>query len=295
MNKVSIIIPVYNGEKTISRTIDSCLKQTYKNIELVIVDNGSTDSTKKIVNDYMDDNRVKYFYISNIGRSNARNYGLQNCKGKYIQFLDADDELEKEKIEKALFYFFNNPTIEAVQCSTKYVRDDTTLDILKPNDENKMYNHLIIGNTIPINSVVLLKSSCTSFPVNMEYCEDWFFWIKSLKNKKIYFDVTYVGAIVNIHGNNTMNNLSIMRAYQLYTLLYFSDEKIDLVNALKRKFLIKRLCVEYIIMSNPIPIIEAKIINRIDIFMIKKLSKINLIEKIFKKLIGVDNEKHEYK
>lgn len=96
--KVSVIIPVYNAELFIAETIGSVLAQTYTNIEIVVVDNGSTDNTalwfKENVN-----TKIKYYYTQNKGASAARNFGLTKATGEYIQFLDADDILHPDKIK----------------------------------------------------------------------------------------------------------------------------------------------------------------------------------------------------
>ena len=86
----SVIIPTYNRANMIGKAIDSVLAQTYTNWELIIVDDGSTDNTKDVVQSY-NDSRIKYFYQENKGRSVARNYGIELSKGDYISFLDDDD------------------------------------------------------------------------------------------------------------------------------------------------------------------------------------------------------------
>lgn len=95
---VSIIIPVYNSEKYIEETIQSCLDQTYSHFEVIIVNDGSKDSSEDIIQRF-EDNRIKYFKIKNSGPCFARNYGISKATGKLFQFLDADDVLHHEKIE----------------------------------------------------------------------------------------------------------------------------------------------------------------------------------------------------
>lgn len=99
--KVSIIIPVYNSESHISQTIESILSQEYTHLEIIIVDDGSTDSTKKIIQKYENqDIRLKYFYQKNSGAPSARNYGFKQSSGEYIIFLDADDLMSPIAINK---------------------------------------------------------------------------------------------------------------------------------------------------------------------------------------------------
>ena len=97
---VSIIIPVYNAEKYLMETLDSVLTQTYSSWECIIVDDGSTDTSKNIALDFcLDDKRFKYYYQTNSGPSVARNNGVEYTQGDHIQFLDADDVLLPERLE----------------------------------------------------------------------------------------------------------------------------------------------------------------------------------------------------
>jgi len=95
---ISIIIPVYNSEKYIQDTIESCLNQTYTNLEIIIVNDGSTDKSEGIINEF-NDIRIKYHKIANSGPCYARNVGIKEATGDLFQFLDADDILENRKLE----------------------------------------------------------------------------------------------------------------------------------------------------------------------------------------------------
>lgn len=88
---ISIIIPVYNGENYIKKCIKSVLEQTYSDIEVIIIDDGSSDNTKKVCTSFLDDNRVRYYYQDNAGLSSARNKGIKMAHGKWIMFVDSDD------------------------------------------------------------------------------------------------------------------------------------------------------------------------------------------------------------
>ncbi len=107
MNKealVSIIVPVYNVEKYIKTCLDSIINQTYKNIEILLIDDGSTDNSGKICDEYSKkDKRIKVFHKENGGLSSARNYGIDRAKGDYLTFIDSDDTLELDYIE----YLYN--------------------------------------------------------------------------------------------------------------------------------------------------------------------------------------------
>ena len=98
---ISVIIPVYNVEKYLRRCIDSVINQTYKNLEIIIVDDGSTDNSSNICDEYTNkDSRVKVVHKENGGLSSARNVGIELAKGDLIAFVDSDDYIELEMYEK---------------------------------------------------------------------------------------------------------------------------------------------------------------------------------------------------
>ncbi len=100
MDKISIIIPAYNVEKYLNQSLDSVLRQTYKNLEIIIVNDGSKDSTGKIANEYAKlDGRIKVIHQPNQGLPTARNVGMEIATGKYIMFLDSDDFYEDNSCE----------------------------------------------------------------------------------------------------------------------------------------------------------------------------------------------------
>jgi len=95
--KISVIVPVYNAERYISRCVDSILKQTYSDWELLLVDDGSKDNSLAILNDYgKKDSRIRTFHQENAGAGAARNVGLENAIGDYIVFIDSDDFVEPD-------------------------------------------------------------------------------------------------------------------------------------------------------------------------------------------------------
>ena len=103
MVKVSVVVPVYNGERYIACALDSVLRQTLTDIEVICVNDGSSDETAAILDRYaVQDSRIKVIHRGNEGVSAARNAGIESASGRYVAFLDADDELEPEVYEKML-------------------------------------------------------------------------------------------------------------------------------------------------------------------------------------------------
>lgn len=131
--KVSIITPLYNSEKFLQNTIESVLNQTYRNWEWIIVDDCSTDSSKKIIEKYTcKDKRIKYFLLeSNSGAAVARNFGLRNSKGRFIAYLDSDDLWDQEKLE------------EQVEFMCKYNYEFTCTDYEVIDEEGNLKNKIV--------------------------------------------------------------------------------------------------------------------------------------------------------
>lgn len=100
---VSIIVPVYNVEQYLKDCLDSILQQSYPNIEIIIINDGSTDGSKEVVIPFLSDKRVKYIEQENKGLSGARNTGLKSALGKYIVFVDSDDYIEKNMLKEVVF------------------------------------------------------------------------------------------------------------------------------------------------------------------------------------------------
>ena len=123
MKVVSIIIPVYNGERYLQKAIDSALAQTLHDLEIICVDDGSTDGSAAILDGYAaKDPRVKVIHRRNEGVSAARNAGIDVADGRYIYFLDADDELEPETCER-LAAKADAGECDVVQCGHCEIRD----------------------------------------------------------------------------------------------------------------------------------------------------------------------------
>lgn len=132
---ISIIIPVFNGEKFISKCLDQVIAQTYTNIEIIVINDGSTDRTEKILESYKKrDNRIKVYNFNNHGVSWSRNYGIAHMNGDYFTFIDCDDYIETNYIKTLYSYMNQFDNIEAVYCGIGVL--DENLNLIRKQEIN---------------------------------------------------------------------------------------------------------------------------------------------------------------
>lgn len=121
---ISVILPVYNQEKFISETIGSVLSQTYSDFEFLVVDDGSTDNSAAIIRSYAEkDKRIKAFFEPNAGKSNATNYLVNKASGDWCAFLDADDVMMPERLERQMAFNLSDPEIAASSVHCYYINE----------------------------------------------------------------------------------------------------------------------------------------------------------------------------
>ena len=146
---VSIIMPVYNSEKYVSDAIESVCNQSYKTWELLIVNDGSTDHSSKIIDDYAKkDSRIKVFHRNNEGVSMARNYALDKCNGNYITFIDSDDVYHPERLKKMMQIFVQNPDCDIVFSRHKEFRGELGVGDTRGTGSVKINNGNILQKII---------------------------------------------------------------------------------------------------------------------------------------------------
>ena len=199
MPKVSIVVPIFNAEKYMSKCIDSILNQSLEDIEIILVNDGSTDNSAMIADNYKSkDLRVKVIHQENSGPSVARNNGIKLATGKYIGFLDSDDYIEKDMYKK-LFSMADNKNIQVSMCAYKeiHIYDDTSIVVKTKLIENKVYYKEDICKEIIStfcksdnygfyslwNKIYLrewLIESEIKLDVNRDHGEDWWFNINVL-------------------------------------------------------------------------------------------------------------------
>lgn len=179
----SVIMPAYNSEKYIDEAIESVIRQTYKNWELIIVNDASTDDTEKIIKSYQEkDKRIKLISLSeNQGVANARNTAVKNSIGRYIAFLDSDDYWEEEKLQEQI-KFMKNRKIAFSYHDYKLLNTVNNKEKLIKVPLKLNYNELLKGNTTGSCLTVCIDRKIVDkiyFP--KEKHEDYICWLNILK------------------------------------------------------------------------------------------------------------------
>lgn len=184
---VSVFIPVYNSEKYIGEAIESILNQTYRNFELIIVDDGSTDNTIQVINKYTD-NRIRVVQNKkNMGIPYTRNIGLNEARGKYLVLMDADDISYPTRIETQVNYMENNPNIVAAGTAYKHIGNTKKKRVInkKGMSSNLTKIKLLFGSPLA-NATSIIRLSIVR-EKNLKYDEEFFvaqdykFWVELSK------------------------------------------------------------------------------------------------------------------
>ena len=138
---ISIIVPVYNVQEYLKNCINSILNQSYKNIEIILVDDGSTDESSSICDLYVKkDNRIKVIHKENGGLSDARNMGIKSARGKYITFVDSDDYLDENYVK--VLYILITENNSDIACSRMKKTDSLNDKIINKNEKINIYNSI---------------------------------------------------------------------------------------------------------------------------------------------------------
>lgn len=184
--KVSIIIPAYNAEKHIDRAIKSALAQTYENLEVIVVDDGSTDKTIDICKIFEKEDKKVYCYRKeNGGVSSARNFGIKKASGKYVFFLDSDDEIEPTVIDNLVK---KHSAGALISCRMVVFDGKKKKEVYREcSYSSEKAVEKIISNKIQgyVCGYLFEKNKCPKFNERTSYCEDMLFLVEYIKNNNI--------------------------------------------------------------------------------------------------------------
>ena len=228
---VSIVVPIYNVEEFLEQCIKSIINQTYNNLQIILVDDGSKDNSGKLCDQYAEkDNRIEVIHKSNGGLSDARNKGISKAKGKYIVFIDSDDYIESKYIELLYKAIIAN-NVKISQCGIKEISQENEL-IIKEGYENKQ-----IKNFRQIMTDTYSGKWGNTVVWNKMYLKELFDDIKFPKGKihedefttyKIFYMAENIAIIDKFLYNYRQNRESITRKK-------FNLKRLDILEALEER------------------------------------------------------------
>lgn len=206
---VSIIMPCYNSASVVSQAIESVINQSYKNWELLVVNDCSNDNSSEIIHYYAElDNRIKYFETDSPSGSPSlpRNIGIANSAGKYIAFLDSDDMWFPNKLEEQLLFMerhgYNFVYSNYEKISWNGERNNRTV-IVKSSSS---YNDILRSCSIPCLTVLLKKEIAVSTRFKKTPKEDYVFWLEILKKGTIAYNTNKIHALYRESARSRSGN-----------------------------------------------------------------------------------------
>lgn len=213
---VSVIIPVYNRAELVRETVESVLEQTYRNLEVILINDGSTDHSLEIIQGLQKEHPdiIKVITQENQGQIAARNRGIGEAHGRYIAFLDSDDLWVPDKLEQQIPLFKKGVglvygSVELIDGTGKNIG----YDHCDPAVQGDIYHHLLVKNRMTGGSVVVLKAALDEvglFDPEFKAAENWDLWIRICRN--------YEARLVNkpvvkyrLHDSNMSKNVQLMQ------------------------------------------------------------------------------------
>lgn len=254
---VSVIIPTYNRAELLKQAMASALGQTVTSVEVLVVDDDSTDHTREVVKQ-TDDERVRYIWRENGGLSVARNTGIEHASGQYIVFLDSDDLLLSDYVAEHLAAFQRHPDVGAVYSKHRLFSAEA-LDIEdaecvpSPDVVEWLTQSLWVSNQFPVQAVMArsdLVHSVGGFDVALRYCEDWDFWIR-LSQLGRFCGIDKVLSGVRVHASQMSANHKGMLESELAVIERYSSAMPDGLGevATSRAYLRRGM---YVIQDDPV-------------------------------------------
>lgn len=205
LSLVSVILPVFNGEKFLRDAIDSILAQTYTNFELIIINDFSTDHTESIILSYNDDRILYIKNEQNLGVANTLNKGIDLAKGQFIARMDADDISKPDRIEKQMAYLDSHPEVAVIDCIMEYIDENGQLlnrynnAITTPED---IKARLSSTNCIGHPSILVRRAIFDTYRYRRIYYEDYDLWLRVVNDGHIIHKLNEPLLLYRLHGSS---------------------------------------------------------------------------------------------
>ena len=222
MSKISVVVPAYNSQRTIIETITSVLQQTFSDLELIVINDGSTDRTLELL-ETIQDPRLKIYSYPNGGLPTARNRGIGCATGEFISFIDADDLWTPDKLELQLKALEKNPQAGVAYSWTICMGNNGNSfhPGVSESFQGNVYPNLLVGNFIASGSNVLIRrkaiESVGYFDESLKSCEDWDYWLR-LAPKWDFVVVPKPQIIYRLSSGAMSSKLDVMEKYQTLVL-----------------------------------------------------------------------------
>lgn len=225
MAKVSVIMPTYNRAKYLSDAISSVLNQTYQDFEIIVVDDGSTDNTRLLVENYQKmDNRIRYFYEQNRGVASARNLGIEKAQGDYMVFFDSDDVSMPDRLEKQVMVLDSKPEISLVYSSVVTFFDNNPkgsrhgLPIKTFMSTQECFRTLVMEGCFIYNPTILFRKSIVSellYDEEMQIGEDYLFFLQASQKFLFYGIEEPLVRVRRGHNSLVRNEIGVSEANEI--------------------------------------------------------------------------------
>ncbi|WP_414620605.1 glycosyltransferase family 2 protein [Calothrix sp. CCY 0018] len=222
MPKISVIVPAYNSQNTISETITSVLQQSFSDFELIVINDGSTDRTLELL-ETVQDKRLKIYSYPNGGLPAARNRGIVRATGEFLSFIDADDLWTSDKLELQLQALQKNPQAGVAYSWTICMGNNGNSfhPGVSESFQGNVYPNLLVGNFIASGSNVLIRKQAIEsvgyFDESLKSCEDWDYWLR-LAPKWDFVVVPKPQIIYRLSSGAMSSKLDVMEKYQTLVL-----------------------------------------------------------------------------
>lgn len=218
---VSIIVPVYNAEQYLALCLSSILRQSYSILEVIVVDDGSTDASSSIVEAFCHiDSRVRLIRQNHSGQSVARNYGIEQAKGEYLMFVDADDTIDPDFVAQHLAYSEGN---DLVQSGYRRVRTDGYIIL----ERLPRYKYRLPSPCLRLYRRSFLMDKQLRFPIGMIY-EDIIFSLRLWNSAPRVKIIPYVGYNYLINPTSTTSHPRYKARWNLYRQIFITPAPIGL-------------------------------------------------------------------
>ena len=270
---VSVVVPCYNHEKYVKETIESIINQTYKNIELIVIDDGSKDNSVSVIQELADKYGFTFIHRPNKGLSATLNEGIRLSKGKYFSAIASDDILMLEKIEKQVEFMESNPEYGMCYGKIVYFEDsiENTYEYPNSNKQGWVFDDLLnYGCFIPAPSYFMRKEvfeSVGGFDKNL-WIEDWDMWLRISQKYQVGYIDEYLAYYRKHDTNISSQSLKMYQAEKQILEKYKDYENFDKViknkkivwfSLLSRKY--KKEAMKYFIHSIKYLLVDVRVLK----------------------------------